>query len=177
VSSEDKKTQMVKNLRATNISSKGHNLALTVLCVPHSLDSGMADLTPESIKFNRFLKLILLEHKPLWACFGFVKRQKWLVSRKINLRQVLNLIDSGVKDGAREQPDQPGIIFSVSLLSSLELRGKKIYEPEKRARLGTTAHFCEVVVLQRTRYHQPPEWFEILFFGLLVCSGPRRNPA
>ena len=41
-------------------------------------------LTPESIKFNRFLKLILLEHKPLLACFGFLRRQKWLVSRKIN---------------------------------------------------------------------------------------------
>ena len=54
-------------------------------------------LTPESIKFNRFLKLIPLEHKPLLACFGFVTRQKWLVSRKINLRKRLNLIDSGVK--------------------------------------------------------------------------------
>ena len=54
-------------------------------------------LTPESIKFNRFLKLILLEHKPLLACFGFVTRQKWLVSVKINLRKRLNIIDSGVK--------------------------------------------------------------------------------
>ena len=51
----------------------------------------------ESIKFNRFLKLILLEHKPLLACFGFLTRQKWLVSREINLRKRLDLIDSGVK--------------------------------------------------------------------------------
>ena len=43
-------------------------------------------LTPESITFNRFLKLILLEHKPLLACFGFVTRQKWLVSGKINFK-------------------------------------------------------------------------------------------
>ena len=36
-------------------------------------------LTPTSIKFNYFLKLIILEHKPLLTCFGFVKSQKWLV--------------------------------------------------------------------------------------------------
>ena len=35
-----------------------------------------------------------------------------------------------------------------SLLSSLELSGTKVYEPQIRARLGTTAHFCEVVVLK-----------------------------
>ena len=52
-------------------------------------------LTPTSIKFNRFLKLILLEHKPLLACFGFVTSQKRLVSREINLRKRLNLIDVG----------------------------------------------------------------------------------
>ena len=59
----------------------------------------MPSLTPESIQFNRFLKLIVLEHKPLLACFGFVTRQKWLVSVKLNSRKRLNLIDSGVKSG------------------------------------------------------------------------------
>ena len=56
-----------------------------------------AILTPESIKFNRFLKLILPEHKPLLAWFGFVTGQKWRVSMKLVLRKPLNLIDSGVK--------------------------------------------------------------------------------
>ena len=35
-----------------------------------------------------------------------------------------------------------------SLLSSLELSYTKVYEPLIRARLGTAAHFCEVVVLK-----------------------------
>ena len=56
-------------------------------------------LTPTSIKFDRFLKLILVERQPLLACFGFVTRQKWLVSTKINLRKRLNLIDVGVESG------------------------------------------------------------------------------
>ena len=60
---------------------------------------------------------------------------------------------------------------------SLKLSDARVYEPEKRARLGTTAHFYKAVVLKQTRYHQPSEWFKILFFGPLVCSGPRRNPA
>jgi hypothetical protein len=59
----------------------------------------MTILTLESIQFNHFLKLILLEHKLLLACFGFVARQTWIVSRKINVRKRLNLIDSGVKIG------------------------------------------------------------------------------
>ena len=33
-------------------------------------------------------------------------------------------------------------------LASLELSDTKFYEPEIRARLGTAAHFCEVVVLK-----------------------------
>ena len=37
---------------------------------------------------------------------------------------------------------------SPSLLSSLELSDTKVYEPYIRARLGTAAHFCEVVVLK-----------------------------
>ena len=36
---------------------------------------------------------------------------------------------------------------SFLLLSSLELRDTPVYEPEIRARLGTTAHFCKLVVL------------------------------
>ena len=35
-----------------------------------------------------------------------------------------------------------------ALLSSLELRDTNVYEPSIRARLGTAAHFCEVVVLK-----------------------------
>jgi len=31
---------------------------------------------------------------------------------------------------------------------SLELSDTKVYEPQTRARLGITSHFCEVVVLQ-----------------------------
>ena len=57
----------------------------------------LRSLTPTLIKFNRFLKLILIERKPLLACFGFLKRQKWLVATKIDLRKRLNLIDVGVK--------------------------------------------------------------------------------
>jgi len=38
--------------------------------------------------------------------------------------------------------------FSSLLLSSLELSGTTIYEPEIRALLGTSAQFCEVVVLR-----------------------------
>ena len=59
----------------------------------------LASLTPTSIKFNCFLELILLEHKPPSACFGFVSSQKWLDSTKINLRKRLNLIDIGDKSG------------------------------------------------------------------------------
>jgi hypothetical protein len=54
-------------------------------------------LTPTSIKFNRFVKLILFEPKPLLACSGLVTSQKWLVSRKFNLRNRLNLIDVGAE--------------------------------------------------------------------------------
>ena len=54
-------------------------------------------LSPTSIKFNRFLKLILIEHKPLLACFGFMTSQKWLVSGNINLRKRLNLIEVGAE--------------------------------------------------------------------------------
>ena len=56
-------------------------------------------LTPEAIYNYCFLQLILYEHTPLLASFGFVKHQKWLVSININLRKRLNSIDSGVKIG------------------------------------------------------------------------------
>ena len=44
----------------------------------------------------------------------------------------------------------PNAVSSSSslLLSSLELSDTKVYEPEIRARLGTAAHFCKVVVLR-----------------------------
>ena len=52
---------------------------------------------------------------------------------------------------------QPLIFFSPSSsLSSLELSDPKLYEPSIRARLGTTAHFYEVVVLKPTATDQPP---------------------
>jgi len=38
---------------------------------------------------------------------------------------------------------------SSLLPSSLELSDSNVYEPYTRARLGTTAHFCQVVVLMR----------------------------
>ena len=42
-----------------------------------------------------------------------------------------------------------GMMSSSSLLlSSLELSDTKVSEPSKRARLGTAARFCEVVVLK-----------------------------
>jgi hypothetical protein len=56
-------------------------------------------LTPISIKNNSFLNLIILEQQPLLSCFGLVTRQKRLVSRRINLREALFLIDVGVKMG------------------------------------------------------------------------------
>ena len=37
---------------------------------------------------------------------------------------------------------------SSSLLSSPEMSDAKVYAPSIRARLGTTAHFCEVAVLK-----------------------------
>jgi hypothetical protein len=64
----------------------------------------MPILTPILIKNHPCLKLILLEQAPLLTCFGFVTRQKWLVSRRINLRKTLILIDVGVKiDGVLDE--------------------------------------------------------------------------
>jgi len=40
---------------------------------------------------------------------------------------------------------------SSLLLSSLELSDTQVYEPYIRALLGTTSHFCEVVVLESMR--------------------------
>jgi len=48
--------------------------------------------------------MIFLENKPLLACFGFVTSQKWLVSKKINLRKRLNLIDVGAENTAASKP-------------------------------------------------------------------------
>ena len=50
---------------------------------------------------NSILELILLEQTPLLTCFGFVTLQKWRVSRRINLKKTLSLIDVGVKSGDR----------------------------------------------------------------------------
>jgi len=37
---------------------------------------------------------------------------------------------------------------------SLKLSDTRVYEPQIRARLGTTAHFCEVVVLETNTLRQ-----------------------
>ena len=80
-------------------------------------------LTPTSIKFNRFVKLILIKPKPLLACFGFVTRQKWLVSRKFNLRKRLNLIDVGAElQGWRMGPWIWGVGCRVPALGVGEVR-------------------------------------------------------
>jgi len=58
----------------------------------------------------------------------------------------------GRKGPSREERGPPS--SSSLLLSSLELRDTKVYEPEIRARLGTAAHFCEVVEVEVR--HLPP---------------------
>jgi hypothetical protein len=40
-------------------------------------------------------------------------------------------------------------VFAASSLSSLELSDTAVYEPSIRARLGTTSHFCKVVLILR----------------------------
>ena len=81
--------------------SRGQNRALTVLYVPYSLDSGptTAGLTTTSIQKYCFLKLIILEHKPLLAYFGFATRQKWLDSRRMHSRKQPFYIDVGGEGG------------------------------------------------------------------------------
>ena len=77
-------------------------------------------LTPTSIKFNRFLKSILLEHKPLLACFGCVTSPEWLVSGKINLRKRLSLIDVG----ADVRPDHAKVLQGTSRIRNTPLVGR-----------------------------------------------------
>ena len=75
-------------------------------------------LTPISIKNNPFLRLILLEQTPLLTCFGLVTPQKWLVSRRINLRKALFLIDVGVKVGGRDREARmPLCVLGVRVLA------------------------------------------------------------
>jgi len=47
------------------------------------------------------------------------------------------------------------LLLSSLLLPTLELSDTNVYEPEIRARLGTAAHFCEVVVLKSFKPHIP----------------------
>jgi len=81
------------------------------------------------------LKLILLENKPLLACFGFVTSQKWLVSIKMNLRKRLNLIDVGAESGALSGvhwsplPLTPNPVELIPTLGSLILRGGPVQDP------------------------------------------------
>jgi len=44
---------------------------------------------------------------------------------------------------------------------SLKLSDTRVYAPQIRARLGTTAHFCEVVVLKQARFRSPTAVVEI----------------
>ena len=46
-------------------------------------------------------------------------------------------------------------VSSSVLLSSPELSDTKVYAPSIRARLGTTAHFCKVVVLKFSEVQLP----------------------
>ena len=59
------------------------------------------------------------------------------------------------------------LLFSSLLLSNLELSDTKVYAPEIRPRLGTAAHFCEVVVLKL------PHLFEMM--SSHVLSLPRSS--
>ena len=54
---------------------------------------------------------------------------------------------------------------SFLLLSSLELGDSNVYEPSVRARLRTTAHFCEVAGLKL-----PP--MRLTYAGFHLCALP-----
>ena len=47
------------------------------------------NLTPISIKFNHFLKLILLERKPLLACFGGREKSKEAYFKENQLKKTI----------------------------------------------------------------------------------------
>ena len=49
---------------------------------------------------------------------------------------------------SRQLPLMQVPLSSTLLLASQELSDTQVYEPYIRARLGTAAHFCEVVVLR-----------------------------
>ena len=65
---------------------------------------------------------------------------------------------------------------------SLKRSDTRVYEPQIRARLGTTAHFllgelADVLQLRaRTHMHQPSEGGQIVFFDYLDFTGAGRNP-
>jgi len=67
----------------------------------------------------------------------------WVISRVADAGRVLSAV-------ALREPLHPFVFFTLvtgprrSL--SLKLRDTRVYEPQIRARLGTTAHSCEVVV-------------------------------
>ena len=73
----------------------------------------------------------------LWAFIA----KKLTKSSKLDFEVVTWCLRTDHQPSERDQ-----ISFSSLLLSSLELSDTKVYEPYIRARLGTTAHFCEVVV-------------------------------
>ena len=65
--------------------------------------------------------------------------------------QVVSPLEIRLQSFRLEKLEPIGEIFSSSsslLLSSLELSETKVCEPYIRARLGTAAHVCEVVVLK-----------------------------
>jgi len=57
---------------------------------------------------------------------------------------------------------------------SLNLSDTRVYEPQIRARLGTTAHFCEVDVLRLRRTRK--QWsITRAFVSHITCSGDTRQ--
>jgi len=61
---------------------------------------------------------------------------------------------------------------------SLKLSDKRVYEPQIRARLGTAAHFCEVVVLKMRAVCLSPTLLPALGFDLQICCliAPSSSP-
>ena len=70
------RTRETRGRRVSPGSESGRRVQLVSPCFPEPCSSNFkfVFLTPTSIKFNCFLKMIFLKNKPLLACFGFVKQ-------------------------------------------------------------------------------------------------------
>ena len=62
----------------------------------------------------------------------------------IHMVSGLRFLPSPPPASAWSPPYPPTFSFSLSSLSSLKLNDTNMYEPQIRALLGTTSHFCEV---------------------------------